>query len=129
MWVFPCSFRVSKACEALDLKGGGTVQPGDGKAGFLVTSRQPVPDSRFFIVGGSTAFGGGGSYVRYVGALGSDSKAGGSNNCESYLLPCRTLKHALAVGGYSSVIELGAGTFAGPVTLDKTTTIVGASTA
>jgi Right handed beta helix region len=129
VWTFPCPIQTYKSCEAFNLTSGGTSAPGDGKAGLLLTSRQRIPETRYCIVGGSTQFTGGGpsnSFVRYVSQLGSDTTSGRANDCASYLLPCKTLTHAVDVAGYATTIELGAGTFAGPVTLDKGQTIVGA---
>ena len=126
VWFWSCSRTSGRGCDVYNLKDGNTFTTNDGKAGFLLTSRTPVFDTRYFIVGGSTDFGSGGSYVKYAATTGSDTKAGKPNDCKNYLLPCKTIAHAQAVGGFSEVIELGPGTFTGPVTLDKNPTIVGA---
>jgi hypothetical protein len=116
IWIYGC-------CDGYNLNSPSVERPPADRAGFLVTGDRPIDPAHYLTVGGSTRFtlGRGDSYVRYVSRRGSDS-----NDCTSYVKPCKTLTHAVAVAGYSKVIELGGGTFTGPVTLDKDISIVGA---
>lgn len=60
---------------------------------------------------------------RYVNAAtGSDA----GNDCLTQALPCKTIGHAIDQAAAGDTVTVGVGTYAGPVTVDKTLTLRGA---
>lgn len=118
LWIYGC-------CTALDLTTGGIVAP--STAGFLLTSKTPANEPRYWTSGGSTQFGGGDSFIRYVEPTGSDTTGtGASNSCKAYLQPCKTITHAVAEAGYAELVRVGGGIFSGALTVERDITLVGA---